>query len=389
MKKVFKILGIIILVLLIIVLCVYFFILQYPEIKNNLKVGKWYRVSDKEMKDSEGNSYHALFKKGKENKVMVYFAGGGVSINGDTAKYDTYNTKLVQPDMLANVTMNMGGLATVSEKATFSDWTMILFPYATGDFHAGTGEYKYIDKDGKEKILYHNGYTNFTEAMDEILKKAGIEDADTVLVTGYSAGGWGASILANDVFTNYFPNAKSKTVLVDSSIALYDKWYDVAKNVWKVPEHIQNRIRTNNLTLDSLTALYEDYGDEVNILFDCSTRDGDLSKIQRYFKDLVIDTNGEMPVEEVDGDNFEVILKDFVTKLKEQTNANVFIFNGYDWYGRDINLTSHTIISTPIVWAKLNDTNKSIAEWLNDTINGTKRDYGLDLINKEYPRTEK
>lgn len=389
MKKVFKILGIIILVLLIIVLCVYFFILQYPEIKNNLKVGKWYRVSDKEMKDSEGNSYHALFKKGKENKVMVYFAGGGVSINGDTAKYDTYNTKLVQPDMLANVTMNMGGLATVSEKATFSDWTMILFPYATGDFHAGTGEYKYIDKDGKEKILYHNGYTNFTEAMDEILKKAGIEDADTVLVTGYSAGGWGASILANDVFTNYFPNAKSKTVLVDSSIALYDKWYDVAKNVWKVPEHIQNRIRTNNLTLDSLIALYEDYGDEVNILFDCSTRDGDLSKIQRYFKDLVIDTNGEMPVEEVDGDNFEVILKDFVTKLKEQTNANVFIFNGYDWYGRDINLTSHTIISTPIVWAKLNDTNKSIAEWLNDTINGTKRDYGLDLINKEYPRTEK
>lgn len=381
MKKVFKILGIIILVLLVIVLCVYFFILQYPEIKNNPKVGKWYRVSDKEMKDSEGNSYHALFKKGKENKVMVYFAGGGVSINSDTAKYDTYNTKLVQPDFLANVTMNMGGLATVSDQALFSDWTMILFPYATGDFHSGTGEYKYIDKDGKEKILYHNGYTNFKTAMDEILKKAGIENPDIVLVTGYSAGGWGASILANDVFTNYFPNAKSKTVLVDSSIALYDKWYDVAKNVWKVPEHIQNRIRTNNLTLDSLTALYEDYGDEVNILFDCSTRDGDLSKIQRYFKDLVIDTNGEMPVEEVDGDNFEVILKDFVTKLKEQTNANVFIFNGYDWYGRDINLTSHTIISTPIVWAKLNDTNKSIAEWLNDTINGTKKDYGLDLLN--------
>lgn len=81
MKKVFKLLGIIILVLFIIALCVYFFILQYPEIRNNLKIGKWYRVSDKAMKDSEGNSYHALFKKGSDNKVLVYFAGGGVSVN--------------------------------------------------------------------------------------------------------------------------------------------------------------------------------------------------------------------------------------------------------------------------------------------------------------------
>lgn len=381
MKKFFKVIGVILLILIIIIICVYCFVLQYPKLKENPKIGKWYKVETKEMKSSEGGKYHALFKKGKENKVMVYFAGGGVSINVDTAKYDTYNTKLVQPDYLTNLTMNMGGLA--SDGGSFSDWTMILFPYATGDFHAGTGEFKYTDKDGKEKILYHNGYTNFKAAMDEILEKAGIENPDTVLVTGYSAGGWGASILANDVFTNYFPNAKSKTVLVDSSVALYDDWSNVAKNVWKVPEHIQKRIKTNNLTLDSLTALYEDYGDDVNILFNCSTRDGDLSKIQRYFKDLVIDEDGEMPVEEIDGDNFEIILKDFVTKLKEQTNANVFIYNGFDWYGRDINLTSHTIISTPIVWAKLNNTDKSIAEWILDTINGTKKDYGLELLDKE------
>lgn len=383
MKKFFKVIGVILLILIIIIICVYCFVLQYPKLKENPKIGKWYKVETKEMKSSEGGKYHALFKKGKENKVMVYFAGGGVSINVDTAKYDTYNTKLVQPDYLTNLTMNMGGLASVVNGGSFSDWTMILFPYATGDFHAGTGEFKYTDKDGKEKILYHNGYTNFKAAMDEILEKAGIENPDTVLVTGYSAGGWGASILANDVFTNYFPNAKSKTVLVDSSVALYDDWSNVAKNVWKVPEHIQKRIKTNNLTLDSLTALYEDYGDDVNILFNCSTRDGDLSKIQRYFKDLVIDEDGEMPVEEIDGDNFEIILKDFVTKLKEQTNANVFIYNGFDWYGRDINLTSHTIISTPIVWAKLNNTDKSIAEWILDTINGTKKDYGLELLDKE------
>ena len=46
MKKVLKVIGIILLIILVIVFIIYKFILQYPEIKNNPKVGKWYRVSD-------------------------------------------------------------------------------------------------------------------------------------------------------------------------------------------------------------------------------------------------------------------------------------------------------------------------------------------------------
>ncbi len=379
-KRILKIIGIILAVLFVIIVAVYFIVLRYPKLPSDPKIDKWYRLETADMKDSEGGKYHALFKKGSENKVMVYFAGGGVSINEDTAKYDTYNTKMVWPDMLANVTMNMGGLASEGEDIPFSDWTMILFPYATGDFHVGTGEFTYKDLDGREKTLYHNGFTNFTSAMDLALEKAGIADADTVVVTGYSAGGWGASLLAKDVFTNYFPNAKSKTVLVDSSVALYDGWKDVATNVWQAPDHITERIKTDNLTLDSLTALYEDYGDDVNILFDCSTRDGDLATVQRYFNNLVIDADGEMPVEDTDGDYFQSMLKEFVTQLKAQTNAYVFIFDGYTWYDRPYDLTSHTIIATPIVWMKLNNTDKSIAEWLIDTISGIHADYGIDLL---------
>lgn len=384
LSKVLKVQGIILLILVVIAGIIYFTMLRYPNLKNNPTIDKWYRIETSEMKSSEGGAYHALIKKGSQNKVMVYFAGGGVSINEDTAKYDTYNTKLVQPDALANLTMNMGGLASTGDSIPFNDWTIILFPYATGDFHAGAGEYKYTDLDGKEKTLYHNGYINFKSAMDEALRLAGIKDAESVLVTGYSAGGWGASILANDVFKNYFPSAQSKTVLVDSSVALYDDWYDVATNVWNVPKHISNRIKTNNLTLDNLIALYEDFGDEVNILFNCSTRDGDLAKVQRYFNDLIIDSDGEMPVDESDGDKFQVILKEFVTQLKEQTNANVFIYDGFAWYDNPINLTSHTIISTPYVWQKLNDTDKSIAEWLIDAIDGNKNDYGMELLDKTY-----
>lgn len=48
--------------------------------------------------------------------------------------------------------------------------------------------------------------------MKEILEKAGIGNPDKVVVTGYSAGGFGTALLSDDIYTNYFPNAKSKIV---------------------------------------------------------------------------------------------------------------------------------------------------------------------------------
>ena len=371
LKKIGIILGIILAVLLIIGIIVYFFVLQYPELKADPTIGKWYRVSDEGMKDSEGNSYHALFKKGSENKVMIYFAGGGVSVNEETARDDTYNTKLVKPDMLANVTMNMGVLASDVEDSPFQNWSMILFPYATGDFHSGTGEFRYTDTDGKEKILYHNGYTNYTLAMKKIMEKAGIENADTVLVTGYSAGGWGASILADDIYTNYFPNATNKNVFVDSSMALYDKWYDTAVNVWQSPSSITSKIKTDNLTMDMLRAL----------LCGTSTRDGDLAKVQNYFQ------HGIMDVDESVADDYQQTLKEAIPQFKE-LNVSLFIWDGIGYYDDTRNMTSHTIIATPVVWLPFEEQNKSVAQWLSDAINGKMNDYGLDLVNKEYPKTK-
>lgn len=382
MKKFLKVIGIILLILIIIAIFVYCFVLQYPKLKENPKINKWYRVSDKEMKDSEGNSYHALFKKGSENNVLVYFAGGGVSVNEETAKDDTYNTKLVKPDYLTNVTMNMGGLASDIEGSPVRNWTIILFPYATGDFHAGAGEFKYTDKDGKEKILYHNGYNNYTLAMKEILEKANIENPDKVVVTGYSAGGFATALLSDDIYTNYFPNAKSKNVLVDAALLLNDDWHGIATNVWQTPKSISDKLTTNNLTLDCLKALNEKYGDDIHLLFDSSTRDGDLAKVQNYFDTGVMDVNEER------GDIYQQTLKDTIPELKK-ANVSLFIWDGVAWYDDTRNLTAHTIIATPAVWLPFEEQKKSIAEWLNDAVNGNPQNYGLDLVNKEYPKTEK
>ena len=377
MKKFLKVLGIICLVLVIIAGCVIKFVVNYPEIRNNPAEGKWYRISSSEMKDSEGGKYHAFFRKGSENKVMIYFAGGGVSINEETAKDDTYNMREVWPDLLANTTMNMGGLAADVDGSPFQNWSMILFPYATGDFHSGTGEFHYTDTDGKEKILYHNGYNNYTLAMQEIMEKAGIEDADTVLVTGYSAGGFATALLSDDIFTNYFPNAANKNVLVDASLLLYDDWHDVAVNVWKTPKEISDKLTTNNLTLDCLRSLHEKYDEGIHLLFDCSTRDGDLAKVQNYLN------NGIMDVDEAQADLFQQMLKENIPQFQE-AGVNLFIWDGLPWYDDPRNLTMHTIIAVPYVWAPFEEQGQSVAGWLQDTIQGDLKDYGLNLINKKY-----
>ena len=381
MKKVLKILlkviGLLIVVAIIGIAIIYFTVLRYPQIKDNPEIDKWYRVATNEMKDSEGNGYHSLFKKGSENKALIYFAGGGVSINEEMAKDDTYNTKMVWPDMLANVTMNMGGLASDMEGSPFENWSIILFPYATGDFHAGTGEFHYTDRDGKEKILYHNGYVNYTETMRKVIELSGIDNPDTVVVAGYSAGGFGAALLSDDIFTNYFPNVESKNVLVDSALLLYDDWHTVATDVWQTPKEISDKLTSNNLTLDCLTALHKKYGDNIRLLFDCSTRDGDLAKVQNYF-----DT-GIMNVSEKEADIYQQILKDTIPEFKE-IGVSLFVWDGVAWYDDPRNMTAHTIIATPAVWLPFEEQKQSVAGWLVDAINGEMKDYGLDLVNKQY-----
>ena len=370
LKMIGKILGIILLVILVIGIIVYAFVLQYPKLKDDPKIGKWYRVTTSEMKTSEGDKYRALFKKGSENKVLIYFAGGGVSFNEDMAREDTYNTKEVAIDMLANLTMNMGGIASDVEGSPFEDWSIILFP-------AGTGEFHYTDTDGKEKILYHNGYVNYTETMKKVMEQAGINDADTVLVTGYSAGGFGAALLADDVFTNYFPDAKSKNVLVDASLLLNNDWHSIATDVWQTPKEISNKLVSNNLTLDCFASLHKKYGDDIHLLFDCSTRDGDLAKVQNYFDD------GIMDVDEKQADEFQQILKEAIPEFKE-AGVSLFIWDGVPWYDDPRNMTAHTIIATPAVWIPFEEQKKSVAEWLTDAIEGKMSDYGVELIDKKY-----
>ena len=339
------------------------FLKTFPKLSGEPELGIWYEIPVESAKSSDGSEWHGIFRKGTENKVVVYFFGGGVSITPETSEggKEFYATNMTAQDFVAQ-----GGIGSNAEGNPFKDWSFIVIPYATGDFHAGTGIYE-----GK-KTVYHTGYSNYSAYIEQI--KPYVGKPDTLLVTGFSAGGFATSLLADDVIDR-FPSAENVTVCVDSSLMLYNGWHDTAVNLWKAPTQISDRLTTNNLVLDSLTALHKKRGDSVKILFDCSYRDDTLMQYQSYIDSGKMDKTKEL------GDHFQRDLKEMVNGL--QTNipdVGIYVWsNGED---ADTHNTQHTIISAN-VFDKLGH-DRSVGEWIYDAVNGDVKTYGLELLDKTF-----
>ncbi|HEM4557063.1 TPA: pectin acetylesterase [Streptococcus suis] len=315
MKKVWKIVAAVTVVLALLGFIAYkkTFGWSAPELVDQTpQVNEWYRLSPKGVVDSQGNQAHGLLRIGKEkNKVMVSFFGGGVSINEETAS---------------------GG---------------------TRYFATTTANQDYVAKWGIGSSQEGN--------------------PDTLLVTGFSAGGFATSLLADEVISQ-FPTAENVTVAVDSAFLRHDNWKSIAENVWKTPTSISDRLHSDNLVLDSLVALHKKRGDRVKILFDISYRDGILQQYQAY-----IDQGQLADATEASSDDFQIRLKQMVQELQTQIEGvGIYIWN-YD-QDKKTTATQHTTINFPTFFTPMSQ-DKSVADWLHDAVNGQVNSYGLELLD--------
>ena len=292
-------------------------------------------------------------------KIALYGSGARETIKGGTGSGDVNVRHYVTVEE---------GLENAGFTVTTKAW--IVIPYASGDFHTGTGEYHYT-KGGKDTVVYHNGYNNYSAYLHGIMKYVG--EPDTLLVTGFSAGGFATSLLADDVISR-FPSAQNVTVCVDSALILYDGWHDSAADLWQSPKEISDRLTTNNIVLDSLTALYNKRGDSVKILFDCSYRDDTLQQYQSYID------NGKMDKTKELGDEFEKTLDEMVHGLKENIpGVGIYIWSFNE--DKETHNTQHTILSSN-VFDKLGN-EKSVCEWIYDAVNGEVNTFGLGLLGED------
>lgn len=331
------------------------------------EVGEWYSVRPEGAITASGEPYHANVRVGSENKVMVVFDGGGVSVDDYTEARpvtgildDGFYTDIDGLDQLAK-----NGLAEDVEGNPFRNWTVVQLPYSTGDFHAGAGSNEVVGVDGEPMTVNHAGFTNLGLVLEDVKEITGTPT--DLFVTGGSAGGFGAAINTDRVM-DFFPDTTNVTTMVDSSLLLYD-WNSVSKSVWKSPAEITEVLTTDNFTLDALTALKASRP-SVKILFASSIRDESLSRMQSYL-------NGrEFAVTAQDGVDYQADLTQMVRQLEDQVpGIGLYIFQGKT--NKKTGLTQHTIGKN--TRDELVDDTTPL-EWVASAVAGDVKSYGVELV---------
>ena len=345
--------------------------------------GRWIDLAPEGIISANGSPVTSRMRLGSESgKVIVLFYGGGISINEYMAAHPFTSTDFFSEDGfyaadIQGIIPDLcdEGLGSRRADNPFRNWTLIVIPYTTADYHIGTTDYAYTDEDGNGQILHHHGYTNFRAIMDEASAYLDAE-TDELLIAGTSAGGFGASMLAGEIVEDYFPGAKHVTVCIDSAFQYYGDWETVAREIWGAPETITQIISSPNLVVDFLAELIDVYGDRLSCLYIGSVRDGSLTKYQAYLNGLAFD---------VDSGQGLLYMRDFSVMLRElrQTvpNIGVYLFDylPYSDQWDQAFLTQHTILLTePLFWP-MTDGIRPV-DWLMSAVEGDVADHGLELF---------
>ena len=162
-------------------------------------------------------------RPGDPKKVAVVFDGGGACWDNLTCSNPfggSGELSFYSPDIPAGTDPSgYGGLLDFANPANpVKDWTVVAIPYCTGDVHLGAADQRYrmVGHRGLPRnfTIHHRGYDNFMVVLDWITRNVQ-QDVSDLLVTGASAGGYGAAGLFPWVAQAY-PQARL-SVLADAS----------------------------------------------------------------------------------------------------------------------------------------------------------------------------
>jgi hypothetical protein len=160
---------------------------------------------------------------------VIYFEGGGACFNAATC---------ILNDLFSNwgeikfntwaLGIGKGGIFSDDPQNPVRDWNFIYVPYCTGDVHAGNRENVGIN--GVLGAQQFVGYRNVAAYLERIVPT--FKDTSHVLVTGISAGGFGAA-LNYDRIAEAFPKS-TVTLLDDSGPPMGDQYMPVClQKLWR------------------------------------------------------------------------------------------------------------------------------------------------------------
>ena len=337
--------------------------------ENKAKSHKWYHHPLTRCITSNGQHYSITMKKGTVNRLLVNFIGGGMSWNEETASRPITLTSAFGSkeafyiSYLSNMMlglMHIGLLKADDKRNPFNDWYILNIPYVSADFHLGNNDFPYQSLKGEAKILHHHGNKIF-ETILTILKKFYKESPEVLLVMGVSAGGFGCMAHAPTI-KDLYPECKKVIVYSEGTHIRSPIWREIAKNVWKVKDELQAYIESEDLIFDLFRYAKDNMSPDTLFLHSNSIWDSELVRFTNKMYHGKLEVNPEAL------SYFNNTLKETVSKLKNEI-PNYFYY--LTDYGKKKNgTTPHIFIGSPaLFYGKIQD-DTSIAEWLDQAVNG-------------------
>jgi hypothetical protein len=211
-------------------------------------------------------------RKGASKDLVVYFEGGGACWDNLTCTFPIGgglppSAPQFYVSQIAPGTDPAGysGLFDQSNPANpVKDWSFVYIPYCTGDIHTGSATKQYFNVGNPflpaSFSIQHRGFDNFMVVLDWIRKN--FDAPKSILVTGSSAGGYGASANFPYVADSY-PNAHMY-VLADASQGVTTPAFDAGnpgRNSWnpQLPQWIFGAPPTSVPSADLLRRAAEAY----------------------------------------------------------------------------------------------------------------------------------
>ena len=151
-------------------------------------------------------------RHGSSDRLVIYFEGGGACFNTATCLLNDGFSNFSAPQFIAWANTIGGGGMFDADAADnpVADWNFVYVPYCTGDVHAGDkADAGVPGVFGAQQFV---GYRNVGHYLERIVPS--FAGASHVLVTGQSAGGFGAAF-NYDRIADAWPGAKV-TLLDDS-----------------------------------------------------------------------------------------------------------------------------------------------------------------------------
>lgn len=319
--------------------------------------GDWSWVPFPDSMCRDGSTTGLGVRYGSSDKLVIYFEGGGACFNAATCLLNDLfsNWGQIKFDAWA-LGIGQGGIFGDDPQNPLRDWNFVYVPYCTGDVHAGDRENVGID--GVFGAQHFVGYRNVAAYLERLVPT--FADTSHVLVTGISAGGFGAA-LNYDRIADAF--SKSAVTLLDDSgppmgdqympVCLQDTWRDLYNFEDTLPADCVDCFNPDGGGIYNLALYLAEKWPEQRMALFSNEQDG---IIRTFFGYGLNDCKGGT----YSGPAFE----EGLYKLRDEILGEDTVWGSYI-----INGSGHTVLASPAYYTT-EVAGVPLTDWLEDLLDG-------------------